>query len=91
MLVIHIEAVQSSCLPQTKYTMEANPGPGWLCHVCAKASGADPFKKPAVPRKRKGPDEKRKVISFEDKEFPSLASMCIQVRNKSMHSSAYLL
>lgn len=59
--------------------MAANPGPGWLCHVCAKASGADPFKKPAAPRKRKAPEDKRKVISYEDHTFPSLASLCIKV------------
>ncbi|OBZ75286.1 DNA repair protein rhp7 [Grifola frondosa] len=45
----------------TKYTLAANPPPGFLCHVCAKASGADPFKKPALPRKRKSPAEKRNV------------------------------
>ncbi|KAL5533408.1 RAD7 [Sanghuangporus sanghuang] len=63
----------------TRYTMAANPGPGWLCHVCAKASGADPFKKPYVPRQRKPQEEKRKVINFEDREIPSLASLCIKV------------
>lgn len=60
--------------------MAANPGPGFLCHVCAKASGADPFKKPAAPRKRKDPAEKRKVTSFEETErVKSLAKMCIEV------------
>ncbi|KZT03383.1 RNI-like protein [Laetiporus sulphureus 93-53] len=63
----------------TKYTLAANPPPGWLCHPCTKASGADPFKKPAVPRKRKVPADKRVVVSFEERRFPSLASMCIQL------------
>ncbi|KAI0933361.1 hypothetical protein AcV5_005524 [Taiwanofungus camphoratus] len=63
----------------TKYTMAANPPPGWLCHLCAKASGADPFKKPAAPKKRKAPVDKRTVVSFEERRFPSLASMCIQL------------
>jgi len=65
---------------QTRYTMAANPGPGFLCHKCAKASGADPFKKPAAPRKRKDQAEKRKVTSFEETErVKSLAKMCIEV------------
>ncbi|KZT18911.1 RNI-like protein [Neolentinus lepideus HHB14362 ss-1] len=63
----------------TKYTMAARPGPGWLCHQCAKASGADPFKKPAAPRKRKAAAEKRNVISFEERNLPSLASLCIKI------------
>ncbi|EPQ50665.1 RNI-like protein [Gloeophyllum trabeum ATCC 11539] len=63
----------------TKYTMAARPGPGWLCHQCAKASGADPFKKPAVPRKRKAVAEKRNVVSFEERTLPSLASLCIKI------------
>ncbi|KAI0074674.1 RNI-like protein [Panus rudis PR-1116 ss-1] len=63
----------------TKYTMAANPPPGFLCHVCAKASGADPFKKPAAPRKRKTPADKRTVVNFEERRFPSLASLCIQI------------
>ncbi|OCH84255.1 RNI-like protein [Obba rivulosa] len=66
----------------TKYTLPANPPPGYLCHMCAKASGADPFKKPAVPRKRKPATDKRSVVSFEERRFPSLASMCIQVISK---------
>lgn len=64
---------------KTKYTMAANPGPGWLCHLCAKASGADPFKKPAQPRKRAKPEERRKIISHEEKELPTLAALCINV------------
>ncbi|KAI0697087.1 RNI-like protein [Cerioporus squamosus] len=66
----------------TKYTMAANPPPGWLCHICAKSSGADPFKKPAVPRKRKAASDKRTVVSYEERRFPSLASICIQVISK---------
>ncbi|EIW79061.1 RNI-like protein [Coniophora puteana RWD-64-598 SS2] len=65
----------------TKYTMAANPGPGWLCHKCAKASGIDPFKKPAVPRKRNRAD-KREVVHYEERRFPSLASICIQLISK---------
>ncbi|TFK80509.1 RNI-like protein [Polyporus arcularius HHB13444] len=63
----------------TKYTMAANPPPGWLCHICAKSSGADPFKKPAAPRKRKAAGDKRTLVSYEERRFPSLASVCIQV------------
>ncbi|KII89521.1 hypothetical protein PLICRDRAFT_175696 [Plicaturopsis crispa FD-325 SS-3] len=63
----------------TKYTIAATPGPGFLCHNCAKSSGTDPFKKPALPRKRKNPNEKRTVVNFEEKRFPSLASLCIQI------------
>jgi DNA repair protein RAD7 len=58
--------------------MAANPGPGFLCHQCAKASGSDPFKKPS-PKKRKAPVDKRTVVNFEEKRFPTLVSMCIQV------------
>jgi hypothetical protein len=62
--------------------MAANPGPGFLCHSCAKSSGADPFKKPAAPRKRKDPADKRKVTSYEETErVQSLAKMCIEVRD----------
>ncbi|PCH39544.1 RNI-like protein [Wolfiporia cocos MD-104 SS10] len=63
----------------TKYTLAANPPPGWLCHPCSKASGVDPFKKPAAPRKRKTPGEKRVVVNFEERRLPSLVSMCIQL------------
>ncbi|KAH8830465.1 hypothetical protein DL96DRAFT_944407 [Flagelloscypha sp. PMI_526] len=66
----------------TRYTLAAIPGPGWLCHVCAKASGADPFKKPAAPRKRKPATEKRTVVHYEEKRFPSLISLCVQVVSK---------
>lgn len=64
---------------QTQYTLAADPPPGWLCHMCAKASGNDPFKKPAAPRKRKAPADKRVVVNFEERKFPSLASVCIEV------------
>ncbi|KAI1787718.1 RNI-like protein [Ganoderma leucocontextum] len=63
----------------TKYTMAANPPPGWLCHICAKSSGADPFKKPAPPRKRKPAGDKRSLVSYEERHLPSLASICIDV------------
>lgn len=66
---------------KTKYTMAANPPPGWLCHMCAKSSGADPFKTPAAPRKRKAAGEKRSVVNYEERRFPSLASICIKVRS----------
>ena len=64
---------------QTKYTMAANSGDGFLCHQCAKAGGDDPFKKPAIPKKRKAPTEKRNITTFEEKRFPTLVSICIQV------------
>ena len=59
--------------------MAANPGPGWLCHVCAKASGKDPFKKPAAPRKRKAPGDKREVVHFVENRLPTLVNLCIKV------------
>ncbi|KZT66688.1 RNI-like protein [Daedalea quercina L-15889] len=63
----------------TKYTLAANPPPGWLCHPCAKAGGSDPFKNPAAPRKRKAPADKRVVVYFEEKKFPTLVSLCIDL------------
>ena len=60
--------------------MAASPPPGWLCHSCAKSSGADPYKKAPAPRKRKTPGDKRNVVSYEERRFPSLVSVCIQVR-----------
>ncbi|KAH7890166.1 RNI-like protein [Phlebopus sp. FC_14] len=66
----------------TKYTMAANPPPGYLCHPCTKASGVDPFKKPAVPRKRKPAEERREVVSYEALRFPTLAAICIQLISK---------
>jgi DNA repair protein RAD7 len=68
---------------QTKYTMSANPGPGFLCHQCAKASGTDPFKKSVAQRKPKAIAERRKAPSLEEKRFPTLASLCIQVNATS--------
>ncbi|EGO21873.1 hypothetical protein SERLADRAFT_372518 [Serpula lacrymans var. lacrymans S7.9] len=62
----------------TRYTIAANPGPGYLCHSCAKSGGNDPFKKPAAPRKRKVPGDKREVVNFE-KIFPTLANICIEI------------
>ncbi|KAG6808909.1 hypothetical protein H0H93_016349, partial [Arthromyces matolae] len=52
--------------------MAAVPGPGYLCHKCAKESGSDPFKKPAAPKRKKVPAEKRTVVNFEERRFPSL-------------------
>ncbi|KAK0468416.1 RNI-like protein [Desarmillaria tabescens] len=62
----------------TKYTMAADSGSGYLCHACAKSSGNDPFKKPTVPRKRK-PAAAKRVVNYEERLFPSLASLCIQI------------
>jgi DNA repair protein RAD7 len=78
-IIVNFTYVDLYSFIQTKYTMAANPGPGFLCHKCAKESGADPFKKPASPRKRKAPAEKRTVVNFEESRFPSLASLCINV------------
>jgi len=64
---------------KTKYTMAADPPPGYLCHPCAKASGADPFKKAPVPRKRKSAVEKRKLVNYQEAKFPTLVSLCIKV------------
>ena len=61
--------------------MASNAGDGYLCHQCAKAGGNDPFKKAAVPKKRK-PAEKRNVTSIQQRPFPTLVSMCIQVRRQ---------
>ncbi|KAF5386700.1 hypothetical protein D9615_002106 [Tricholomella constricta] len=66
----------------TRYTMAASPGPGFLCHQCATASGIDPFKKPAVPKRKKAPADKRAVVNFEERRFPTLASLCIQLITK---------
>jgi hypothetical protein len=59
--------------------MAADPPPGYLCHSCAKASGADPFKKAPAPRKRKSAAEKRNVTNFQEVKFPTLVSLCIKV------------
>ncbi|KAG6829530.1 hypothetical protein H0H92_004267 [Tricholoma furcatifolium] len=66
----------------TRYTMPAVPGPGFLCHKCAKNSGNDPFKKPAAPKRKKAPADKRSIVNFEEKRFPSLTSLCIQLITK---------
>ncbi|KAJ6475806.1 RNI-like protein [Mycena vitilis] len=63
----------------TKYTMASSSSPGFLCHPCAKAGGSDPFKKPAAPRKRKTPADKRTVIHIEERSFPTLVTICIDV------------
>jgi hypothetical protein len=76
-------------LLQTKYTIAAKPGPGFLCHKCAKESGADPFKKSAPPRKRKAPADKRTVVKFEESRFPTLASLCIKVRLSNVQGTSY--
>ncbi|KAM6501016.1 RNI-like protein [Amanita muscaria] len=65
----------------SKYTISANPGPGFLCHHCAKAAGNDPFKKPATQKKRKMPADKRQIPHLEER-FPSLVSTCIQLITK---------
>jgi DNA repair protein RAD7 len=65
---------------KTKYTVAADPQPGYLCHSCAKASGTDPFKKPMAPRKRKSAAEKRRDLKIQEKKFPTLVSLCIKVR-----------
>lgn len=59
--------------------MAANPGPGFLCHKCAKESGVDPFKKATAPRKRKAPGDKRAVTFFEERRLPTLVSLCVKV------------
>ncbi|ESK96042.1 dna dependent atpase [Moniliophthora roreri MCA 2997] len=65
----------------TKYTLASNDGTGFLCHSCAKSSGMDPFKaaKNQAPRKPKTPAEKRKVVYYEEKRFPTLVSICIDI------------
>ena len=64
---------------KTKYTMAADPLPGYLCHPCVKASGTDPFKKPMAPRKRKSAAEKRSDLNYQERKFPTLVSLCIKV------------
>jgi DNA repair protein RAD7 len=60
--------------------MAADPPPGYLCYTCAKASGADPFKKTPVLRKRKPATERRNVIHHQEMKFPTLVSLCVKVR-----------
>ena len=62
--------------------MAANPPPGYLCHPCYKASGADPFKKPAAPKKRRTAADKRTVTNFEERHVANLASLCVQIISK---------
>lgn len=70
---------ESNAMGQTKYTIPRHPPPGYLCHICAKASGKDPFKKPPAAKKRK-PVERRQVVNFEDTEsVKTLANICIEV------------
>ncbi|CAE6495253.1 unnamed protein product [Rhizoctonia solani] len=72
-------AVCGKTFTVTRYTMAADPPPGFLCHTCAKASGADPFKK-SGPRGRKPVAEKRKIVNYEQKDvFKSLATTCIEI------------
>ncbi|KAL0958192.1 hypothetical protein HGRIS_000355 [Hohenbuehelia grisea] len=67
----------------TKYTIAANPGPGFLCHPCAKAGGTDPFKKsPAKKTPRKRAADKRQVVNYEERRFPSLISLCVKIISK---------
>ncbi|KAH7337787.1 hypothetical protein B0J17DRAFT_615681 [Rhizoctonia solani] len=64
----------------TRYTMAADPPPGFLCHACAKAGGADPFKKSGPPRGRKPAAPKRKIVNYEQKDvFKSLAMTCVEI------------
>ena len=76
---------------QTQYTVAALLDPGWLCHDCAKASGMDPFKKPAAPRKRMPQEAKRKIAAIEEKPLPTLASLCIEVRFDLLYVSQPLI
>ena len=64
---------------KTKYTVAADPPPGYFCHSCAKESGIDSFKKPMAPRKRKSAAEKRRDLIYQEKKFPTLVSLCIKV------------
>ncbi|KAF9519693.1 hypothetical protein BS47DRAFT_1336788 [Hydnum rufescens UP504] len=67
----------------TRYTPAASPPPGYLCHDCAKASGTDPFKKPAPKQQRKGRQDKRKIVNYEEKDrVDTLAQLCIRVVTK---------
>ncbi|KAF8635566.1 hypothetical protein AX15_000216 [Amanita polypyramis BW_CC] len=63
----------------TKYTPFGSSGSLSLCHHCAKSEGIDPFKKHTAQRKRKAPIDKRTVQSFEERRFPTLVSLCIQL------------
>ncbi|KAG8744082.1 hypothetical protein FRC10_010869 [Ceratobasidium sp. 414] len=77
-------AVCGKTFTVTRYTMAADPPPGYLCHTCAKASGADPFKKSGAPRGRKPAADKRKIVNFEQKDvFKSLATNCIEASSST--------
>ncbi|KZT53896.1 RNI-like protein [Calocera cornea HHB12733] len=63
----------------TKYTRPADPGPGYLCPACTKAAGHDLFKVAPGPRKRKQPEDKRKIVFFEENHVvPTLAELCLE-------------
>ncbi|KIK26740.1 hypothetical protein PISMIDRAFT_675667 [Pisolithus microcarpus 441] len=66
----------------TRYTVAADPPPGYLCHDCVKAAGVDPFKKPVAPRKRNLNADKRDVVNFEKRRLPTLVSLCIELVSK---------
>jgi DNA repair protein RAD7 len=70
---------------QTIYTVNASDGSGLLCHTCAKASGQNPFQKakPSKPVARKR--EARQVVNFEERHFPSLVSVCIDIVSKHIN------
>lgn len=76
-----LSPVSHQRISQTKYTLAAVPPPGFLCYKCAKSYGGDPFKKPAAPRMRKAPADKRKVVHFEELKIPSLVTLCINVNS----------
>ncbi|KAJ3789124.1 RNI-like protein [Lentinula aff. detonsa] len=63
----------------SQYTIAAVNGPGFLCHSCAKKLGNDPFKKPSAPRKRTQAGDKRSIVHFEERRFPTLVSICINI------------
>lgn len=52
-----------------------------MCHICAKSGGTDPFRKPAPP-KRKTPGDKRTTVHVEERAFPTLVGMCIDIITK---------
>ncbi|EKM83235.1 hypothetical protein AGABI1DRAFT_69486 [Agaricus bisporus var. burnettii JB137-S8] len=66
----------------TIYTSAAIPGPGWLCHPCAKEKGIEPLKKGSQSRKKKTVADRRTITTFEEKRFPTLVSLCIQLISK---------
>ncbi|KAJ3977332.1 RNI-like protein [Lentinula raphanica] len=63
----------------SQYTIAAANGPGYMCHSCAKKLGNDPFKKPTAPRKRTKAADKRNIVYFEERRFPTLVSLCINI------------